>query len=692
MLPTDYKTFRNVCPRNCYDTCGIISYVKNGKLIKVEGDSKHGYTKGRLCAKGYAYTQYVYSPDRLRYPLRQYPRGSGNWERISWEQAIGIIADKMLELNKRYGSNLSLSYNKATGNLGLLHHAVEGMFNSIGAHTKTKGNACLAAGFDAISYDFGQAVSPDPEHMADSRLIVIWGANPAWTAVHQLGHINSAREKGAKVVVIDPLYTPTAAKADIYVQIRPSTDGLLALAIAKILIEQNRCDDDFIRDYTWGWEPFKNYLKEKILISSVSDVTGITEEAIFKLADLFGSLKPCAIWIGYGMQRSANGGQNTRAINALAAITGNIGLKGGGIYYFNLPPSCFPLNLLNHPSPEGGGKKNRVVDINRFADEVLALGDPPVKLLWVASGNPLSQNQEMERWQELLESLEMVVTIDLFMTKTAKMSDLVLPATSPFEEEDINVGYWHYWLGLNQKAIEPYYESKSDLEIARLLTRKLNEVSPGFSNFLYELTAQDWITKELTAEVLDFYRLSHWEELMERPHKSRGEVPWKDMRFKTKTGKVELYSIDAKVNGLPAISKYSLPTEGVYPLRLLSPQHRNRLHSQYDFVPWLRDEDIDILIMNLKDAERRGIEEGDTVSIYNEAGSLSKKVKLSTTIPPSVLVAYQGGLKTVNNLMVELPADMGVMESGSKGLAFYDTYVECKKQVKTNAKAIGFYI
>lgn len=179
---------------------------------------------------------------------------------------------------------------------------------------------------------------------------------------------------------------------------------------------------------------------------------------------------------------------------------------------------------------------------------------------------------------------------------------------------------------------------------------------------------------------------------MERPHKSRGEVPWKDMRFKTKTGKVELYSIDAKVNGLPAISKYSLPTEGVYPLRLLSPQHRNRLHSQYDFVPWLRDEDIDILIMNLKDAERRGIEEGDTVSIYNEAGSLSKKVKLSTTIPPSVLVAYQGGLKTVNNLMVELPADMGVMESGSKGLAFYDTYVECKKQVKTNAKAIGFYI
>ena len=686
------KKFRNVCPRNCYDSCGIISYVNNGRLIKVEGDPKHGYTKGRLCAKGYAYTQYVYSPDRLRYPVRQNPRGSGNWERISWEFAIETIASKILELNKRYGSNLALAHNKATGNLGLLHYAVEGMFNSLGAHTKTKGNACLAAGMDAISYDFGRPVSPDPEHMADSKLIVIWGANPAWTGVHQLGHINAAREKGAKVVVIDPLYTPTAAKADIFIQIRPSTDGLLALAVAKILMEQDRCDADFIRDHTWGWEPFSDYLREKISISEVSDVTGVTEEAIFELADLFGSLKPSAIWVGYGMQRSANGGQNTRAINALSAITGNIGLKGGGIYYFNLTPKCFPQNLLNHSGASGGEKVSRKVDINRFAHEILSLTDPPVKMLWVASGNPLSQNQEFERWQELLQSLEMVITVDLFMTETAKMSDIVLPATSAFEEEDVNLGYWHYWLGLNQKAIEPLYEAKSDLEIARLLTSKLNELSPGFSNFPYELTTQDWISKEFTPEVLEFYGLSHWEELKDGPRKSRAGIPWEDRLFTTKSGKVELYSYDAKENELPAISKYSLPRTDAYPLRMLSPQHLNRLHSQYSFNSWLQDENIDILEMNLYDAEQRGIEEGDMVCVLNEAGSLSKKVKLSTSIPPGVVVAFQGGLKPVNTLMVDLSTDMGMRESGSRGLAFYDTYVECRKQVKSNVKADGFYI
>ncbi|KUO63852.1 MAG: dehydrogenase [Gracilibacter sp. BRH_c7a] len=680
-MPTDYKIFRNVCPRNCYDTCGIISYVKNGELIKVEGDPKHGYTKGRLCAKGYAYTQYVYSPDRLRYPLRQYPRGSGTWERISWEQAIEIIADKILELNKRYGSNLALAHNKFSGNLGLLHYAVEGMFNSMGEHTKTIGNACLAAGFDAISYDFGDNINPDPEDMADSKLIVIWGANPAWTAIHQLSHINAAREKGAKVVVIDPLYTPTAAKADIFVQIRPSTDSLLALGIVKILMEQDKCDNDFIRDHTWGWEPFSSYVKEKISISLVREVTGITEEVIFELASLYGSTKPCANWVGFGLQRSMNGGQNTRAINALVGVTGNIGRKGGGLYYFNPTPNYFPQSLLNHPSPES--RQPREVDINRFADDILSLANPPVKMLWVASRNPLSQDQNLARWQELLESLELVVTVDLFMTRTAEMSDLVLPATSTFENDDVNVGYWHYWLAINQKAIEPLYEAKSDLEIARILTRKLNELSPGFSDFPYELTDEDWISKEFTPKVLEIYGLANWEELKDGPRKCSGnKIPWEDRRFKTKTGKFELYSRDAKENELPAISTYNQPRNDIYPLRLLSPQHRNRLHSQYDFVPWLNDEHFDILKMNQKDARQRGIEEGDTVCIYNEAGLLSKKIKLSPYIPLGVVVASQGGLKPINSLMFDLPADMGMKESGSRGLAINDVYVECKKQVK----------
>lgn len=171
----DLKIHRNVCPRNCYNTCAMLSHVVNGKLIKLEGDPAHGYCQGRLCAKGYAYTRYVYSPERLRYPLRQYPRGSGNWVRITWDEALSQIAEKIIELNQRYGSNFSLSYNKFSGNVGFMHYATEGMFNSFGSHTKLRGNACMSAGLDAIAYSSGEGRNPDPESMSDSKLIVIWG-------------------------------------------------------------------------------------------------------------------------------------------------------------------------------------------------------------------------------------------------------------------------------------------------------------------------------------------------------------------------------------------------------------------------------------------------------------------------------------------------------------------------------------
>ena len=232
--------YRNTCPRNCYGTCGILSHVKDGKLIKVTGDPDHGYSKGQLCAKGYAFTEYVYSPNRLKYPMLQSPRGSGNWKRISWDEAYTIIASKMVELNQRYGSNLASGYNKFSGNLGLLHYATEGMFNSIGPHTMPIGNPCALTGRLAMNRSFGENFSSIPEDMAGAKLIVLWGANPAITNVHQMKFIYEARKKGAKLVVIDPVFSQTAKKADIYIQINPGTDRLLAHAIAKLVINRNQ--------------------------------------------------------------------------------------------------------------------------------------------------------------------------------------------------------------------------------------------------------------------------------------------------------------------------------------------------------------------------------------------------------------------------------------------------------------------
>ncbi|MHB8074087.1 molybdopterin-dependent oxidoreductase [Desulfosporosinus fructosivorans] len=680
----DVRVYKNVCPRNCYNTCAMLSHVVNGKLIKVEGEPWHGYTQGRLCAKGYAYSRYVYSPERLRYPMRQYPRGSGNWVRITWEEAFSIIGAKILELNHRYGSNLPLAYNKCSGNVGFLHYATEGMFNSFGSHTKLKGNPCMAAGLDAIMYSSGEGKGPDPEAMSGSKLIVLWGANPAWTAVHQLNFINQAREKGAEFVVIDPVYTPTAATADHYIQIQPGTDGLLALGIAKVLIEEGRYDPSFLAEHVEGWESFQGYLKEKVTLEEVQNVSGVAEKTVRMLADLYGKCDPVANWSGYGLQRYPNGGQNIRAIYALCALTGNLGKVGGGFYYFHPSTESFPLHLLNHQGPNDG-LVSRSIDINYYPSQALALVDPPVKFLWIAGRNPLSQDQEVSNWSRLLAELELVVTVDLFMTKTCDMSDLVLPVASHFEEIDINVSYWHHWLALNEKAIAPYYEAKSDLEIAQQLTRRLNELQPGFSNFPFERTPEEWIGMEFTPEVLELYGLSSWRDLAEAPAKLRvGNNPWADFAFKTKTGKFELFSKEAKENNLPALPRFSAKSsDPSFPLRLLTPQSIASIHSQDWSSKWIGSEESeDVVKLNPLDAVQREIQNGDNVRIYNALGSVTKKAILNPEILQGLIIIYQGGKDPVNSLLSGLSADMGKNYSGGEGAAFYNAFVDVEKMVR----------
>jgi len=680
----EYEFFRSICPRNCYGTCGMISSVHDGRLIKVNGDPAHGYTKGRLCAKGYAYTDYVYHPQRLRYPLWQNPRGSGHWQRISWEKAYELITGKILELNQRYGSNLSLGYNKFSGNFGFLHYAVEGMFKSLGAHTGVTGNPCLSAGVDAIQYDCGEIASPDPESMAEAQLIVMWGVNPAWTAVQQLHFVEQARANGAKIVVIDPIFTPTAAIADLYLQIRPGTDGLLALAVIQALLKKEAYDHEFVVNHTEGWKPFGRYVTNHFSLEQASEVTGISLEGITELTTLFEERHPCANWVGYGMQRHTNGGQSIRAIDALTGITGNLGVKGGGLFYHHPVVKYFPTHLLNHLPPEGAGQESRSIDLNNFAREALALENPPLKFLWIACRNPLSQDTDFKLWEKLLGQLEFVVTVDLFMTHTAKMSDLVLPATSSFEALDINVSYWHRWVGLNEKVIDPFYESKSDLQIAQELTRKLNVLSPNFSNFPSQRTPEEWIESEFTPAILEDLGISHWRELYQGPKKfQRDLIPWQGQSFKTPTGKFNLFTILSKEEGLPALPIYIEPKrETGYPLRLITPQRLSRIHSQYGALNSLSDDGYPELVeLHPRTAEAREIRQGDLVTLYNEVGSYLANVRINPTIPLDVVVGFQGGDTPINSLIQHQATDMGSQSQGSQGIAYYDVFVEVKKNL-----------
>ncbi|PLR77443.1 dehydrogenase [Bacillus sp. V3-13] len=663
--------YRNTCPRNCFGTCSILSYVENGKLIKVSGDPEHGYTQGRLCAKGYAYTQYVYNPSRLKYPIMQMPRGSGNWQRISWDQAYTIIAEKMLELYNRYGSNLAAGYNKFSGNLGMLHYAVEGMFNSIGPHTKPIGNICASSGLQAVKASFGHVVSPIPEDMAGAKLIVIWGANPAATNIHQMKFIFQAKQEGAKLVVIDPILTETGVKADLYIQIKSGTDALLALGIAKLLIQRNS-PHDFSPAKTVGWEKFKDYVTSHIELDSVCRETGIKLEAIEELARLYATIKPAATWSGLGIQRNEHGSDSIQAINSLVAMTGNLNIPNGGAYFMHDDIEDFPLALSNYPEQNHPYINNsRYINHIDFALSANNLDDPPLKLLWIASRSPLSQDLNIKDWEDLFKKLELIVTVDLYMTNTAKYSDLVLPAASHFEEADLHASYWHRWLSINQKAIPPYFEAKSDLQIARELTKKLNELSPGFSTFPSELEPIDWINKELTPDIKDLYSLNSYEDLLAGPHirKQDHKVPTKKERF-------YFYTPDWENNLFTCSSRNQSDEVGIYPFRLLSPQSLLKIHSQYESLTWLNPEPEETIVeINDEAACKKGIKEGNFVSVYNKCGSVKAKAALNPYLPIDVVRVNQTSDNSINRLIVNhLPA---VQSQSSTN--FYDSHVDVKK-------------
>ncbi|KXS39609.1 MULTISPECIES: molybdopterin-dependent oxidoreductase [unclassified Candidatus Frackibacter] len=690
-----YDVFRNACPRNCYDTCGILSYVKDGVLEKVDGDPKHGFTQGKLCVKGYTYAHRVYSPDRIKYPMIQEPRGSGNWRRISWDKAMDIIAKKVLEIKEEYGSTLPIAMDKYSGNFGILHYVVEGMMSSIGYTTRSLGTPCWPAGIDSQNFDMGAIYNSDPEDMANSDLIIIWGANPAWCSIHTMPFIQEAKENGAKVVVIDPIQTQTASKADTWLQIKTGTDGALALAMAKYILDNDYIDKKYIEENVVGFKEFADYLRKEVSISWAAEKTGLPEKVIIQLAKDYATTAKANIWAGYGLQRHINGGQTVRAIDALGAITGKIGKPGAGVQYAHLETWGFNYNAMVQSPPSGsvgvenpdGSMSNRTVNINNFGAEVLAADDPPIKMLWIACRNTIDQHPDVETSKRAFDAMDLVVTVDQFMNETVKHSDIVLPCTTLFEHPDVNASYWHYWVNINEQAIDPLYEAKSDLEIAMALSRKMNELEPGSCTFPTDISQEEWLAKEFNDGIYDMLGIKDYNELRKGPKKANLPTQsWSDGNFRTPSGKYELYSKTATKYGHPAIPSYKKEAKASvkYPVRLLTPHWKYGLHSQFQNLDWMMNMDSEPEIEIHPDlAQKKRIKEGDLIKLSNELGKIKAKAKLTGTVPKDAVVAYEAWYKdsnySVNDIVKATPSDMGEHATGSPGLAFHDNFVKVEK-------------
>jgi anaerobic selenocysteine-containing dehydrogenase len=665
----------------------MLGYTRNGKLVKVTGDKKHGYTSGKLCPKGYNYLSHVYHPERLKYPMIQSKRGSGEWNRTTWDEAIDRICRKIVELYDRYESNLALALNKYSGNFGLLHNSVEGFFNSLGQTSRAVGSPCWSSGLDASIYDFGGYKTSEPEQLSYAKTIILWGSNPVWTSIHSVPYLYKAKSRGATIITIDPVYTASAKKSDIYVQIKPGTDGAMALAIAKTIVEKNGIDNHFIDQNTVGFEVFLTYL-HSLEIDELLKECGLEKEIVEKLAETIIGTN-AMVWIGFGFQRNKNGGQNIRAINALMAMTGNVGKKGSGILYAQQASLEF-TNKITKYYQNGYNEVSSVrpLHMNDFAKGLMEAKEPPIKMLWVSCRNLLTQNPDQKLLEKLLHNLDLVVTVDQFLTPTANLSDIVLPTTTNFEEWDIVPSYWHHWMGINEPAIEPYYESKSDLEIMRLLAKRLNELRPGFSTFPYEKSIEDFIEEEFTTDLYQKLKIENWRELLDGPKRVQfPKIAWEDKNFETPSGKFEFYSEKALKNAKPPIAHYTFSTieEDDDQFLLLTNHSQFTLNSQFHNLDLNNREKKELIVyIHPSSAAKKGLKNGSWAIIYNQHGEIKLKCILSYEVHPSILL-IQADHYLLNRLISFIPTDMGEVSSGNVGMAFNSTFVQISEYKSSNA-------
>ncbi|WP_313240012.1 molybdopterin-dependent oxidoreductase [Clostridioides difficile] len=359
------KKLSHGCTLDCHDCCKFNVYTKENNVVKIEGDKNHPYTKGFICKKGMAHLDRLNHKDRIKTPMLKV---DGVWKEISFDKAIEIMAEKLTYYKEKYTSKSVMHYDQY-GSGSVLKYIGDIFFNFYGGVSRHKGGPCWSAGMHAQKYDFGVAKSHAIEDMLNSKSIFVWGKNPAYTTIHTMQIIKKAKEKGIKIVVIDPIYTKTAQIADKYVQVNPGTDGALAIAMAKIIVEDKLYDEEYINSYVIGFEEYKKYLSS-LELSFLIDECGVKENDIRELVDLYTN-KYSSINVGYGLQKYKNGGNTIRAIDALGAITGQIGFSGGGVNYANkVYPSVINSDPYNSQS-YGEDREFYVSNISKFIEESL---------------------------------------------------------------------------------------------------------------------------------------------------------------------------------------------------------------------------------------------------------------------------------------------------------------------------------
>jgi anaerobic selenocysteine-containing dehydrogenase len=653
---------RSVCPLDCPDQCGLLLHKEDGRIVKVEGDPEHPVTKGNICNKVRNMAERIYDETRLKYPMRRIgAKGEDKFERISWDEAIATITSKWKTLIESDGPESILPYS-FYGNMGLLN--AEGMdrrfFHRMGASQLDR-SICSSAGSVGYRYTMGGSYGIDPEDTIHSKLIIFWGINAASTNMHQVALAQKARKNnGAQIVVIDVHKNQTGRLADWFIPILPGTDSALALGIMHILFAENLVDSSFLHQYTVGYEELREHVIQYDPIT-VSEITGVPVDDIYKLARMYGTISPSFIRIGNGPQHHDNGGMFVRTVSCLPALTGQWLIKGGGAIKGNSGYLTTNTTKLQLPRLLKN-KQTRVINMNLLGEALLTV-DPPVKSLYVYSCNPAVVAPEGNKVRKGLERDDLFVVVhDLFLTETAKYADILLPATSSFENTDIYTSYWHHYMQIQQPVIEVYGESKSNVDVFRLLAKGM-----GYEESAFEDTEAEMIAQALNQPANPYLQGIDYETLVEKQFIKAAVRPLFPGKLRTPSRKIELYSKRMKANGYPPLPTYiPLVIDGEHPYQFIPAPNHNFLNSTFsNNQKHISLEKAPRLYMNSKDAKASGIEDGDQVRVWNQRGECLLKVSVGENVLPGVVVTQglwadlEGTKQLVNTLTPDRIADMG---------------------------------
>ncbi|MCM3718321.1 molybdopterin-containing oxidoreductase family protein [Fictibacillus phosphorivorans] len=653
--------FPSVCSLDCPDQCGLLLHKKDGRITKVEGDPDHPVTKGFICNKVRNMTERIYDEKRLKYPMKRIgSKGEGKFVRISWEEAIDTITTHWKELLKSDGPESILPYS-FYGNMGKL--VAESMdrrfFHRLGASQLDR-SICNSAGSEGYKYTMGGSYGIDPEETIHTKLFIFWGVNAVSTNMHQATLAQQARKQhDAKIVVIDVHKNKTARLADWFIPILPGTDTALALGLMHVLFAEGMVDASFLEQFTVGHEELREHVLQYDPVT-VSNLTGVPVEDIIKLARMYGKTSPAFIRIGNGPQHHDNGGMFVRTVACLPALTGQWLVKGGGAIKGNSAYLSYDTNKLQRPDLLKN-KKTRVVNMNLLGEALVSLDDPPVKSLYVYGSNPAVVAPAANKVQRGLERDDLFTVVhDLFLTETAKYADLVLPATSSFENTDFYTSYWHHYIHLQQPVIEPFEESKSNMEVFRLLAKGM-----GFSEEAFDERDEELIAQSLEKPMNPYMKKINYVALTKHQY-LKADVKFPE-RLPTPSGKIELYSEKMKQDGYPPLPTYvPLIKDSDHPFQFIAAPNHNFLNSTFaNQKKHVKLEKEPVVVMNGKDAEKLNVVDGEQVRVWNEQGECVLKASVGDTVLPGVAVtqglwgAEDDTKHLVNKLTPDRISDMG---------------------------------